>query len=41
MESTSAPFVEPQEQELITKHLGTEGDIIDSGYKTTGVLKET
>ena len=41
MESTSAPVVEPQEQELITKHLGSEGVIIDSGFKTTGVLKET
>jgi len=32
--------VEPQEQELINKHLGSEGVIIDSGFKSTGVLKE-
>jgi hypothetical protein len=36
-----APTVEPKEQELITKHLGSQGVIIDSNFKSTGVLKET
>ena len=41
MESISATVVEPQEQELINKHLGTTGVIIDSSFKSTGVLKES
>jgi hypothetical protein len=35
------PTVEPKDQELITKHLGSQGVIIDSNFKSTGVLKET
>lgn len=36
MESTQIP-----EQELINKYLGTEGVIVDQGYKGSVVLKET
>ena len=39
MESTST--VEAKELELITKNLGSQGVIIDSNFKSTGVLKET
>jgi hypothetical protein len=36
-----APTVEAKEQELITKHLGSQGVIVDSNFKSTGVLKES
>ena len=39
MESTST--VEVKELELISKNLGSHGVIIDSNFKSTGVLKET
>ena len=36
-----APTVEAKEQELITQHLGSQGVIVDSNFKSTGVLKES
>jgi hypothetical protein len=36
-----APTVEAKEQELITKYLGSQGVIVDSNFKSTGVLKES
>ena len=40
MES-SAVSIEAKEQEMINKYLGTQGVIIDSNFKSTGVLKES
>lgn len=31
----------PEEQTLITKHLGSTGVIIDQQFKSTAILKET
>jgi len=39
MESTSS--VDVKELELISKNLGSQGVIVDSNFKSTGVLKET
>ncbi len=41
MESTAITSAEPKELEMIAKYLGSHGVIIDTEFKSTGVLKET
>jgi hypothetical protein len=41
MESSTATNLEAHEKELIAKHLGSDGVIVDSNFKSTGVLKES